>query len=82
MALNKYHDALVGKGICGLSIIFCSFTTKLLSFFYRGPLTFQNNLAERLGVAHTPVQILSCLKCADLIMVASEQIKLSYTAVM
>ena len=53
-------------------------------FFYRGPLTFQNNLAERLGVAHMPVQILSCLKeriFCDLMMIASEQIKLSYTAV-
>ena len=31
-------------------------------FFYRGPLAFENNLAERLGVAHMPVEILSCLK--------------------
>ena len=57
MAINI---TMLWLGICGLSINFVPslLTPPLLTTtsFFRDPLAFQNNLAERLGAADMPVQ--------------------------
>ena len=54
----RYHNAVLGAMVRAFMVCALLLIPPLLSYhlFFVLPFAFQNNLAERLGVAHVPVQ--------------------------